>query len=141
MLLAFASSFWSGPQRSSSTQHMSAAGSSVVVMSESATLVVEIHVPLTADTEVAEGESRFPWIETLVEFTGELDEGGDIFVVEEGDVFNDAYVIVITGADESTLTGVANRVANLPGIPTGVFAVITDSDAEELGQGTTVEIS
>jgi len=120
---------------------MSAAGSTVEVMSESATLVVEIHVPLTPDTEVAEGESRFPWIETLVEFTTELDEGGEIFVVEEGDVFNDAYVIVITGADESTLTGIANRVANLPGIPTGVFAVVTDSDAEELGQGTTIEIS
>lgn len=110
-------------------------------MSETAELVVEIHVPLTPDTEVAEGESRFPWIESLVEFTSELDEGGEIFVVEEGDVFNEAYVIVITGADESTLMGVANRVANLPGIPTGVFAVQTDADADELGQGTVVEIS
>ncbi|MBH0129411.1 glutamyl-tRNA amidotransferase [Salinibacterium sp. NK8237] len=120
---------------------MSVAGSTVVVMSDSAELVVEIHVPLTPDANAAEGESRFPWIESLVEFTNELEEGGEIFVVEEGDVFNDAYVIVITGADESTLTGVANRVANLPGIPTGVFAVVTDADADELGQGTVVEIS
>lgn len=112
-----------------------------MVMSDSAELVVEIHVPLTPDANAAEGETRFPWIESLVEFTNELDEGGEIFVVEEGDVFNDAYVIVITGADEATLTGVASRVANLPGIPTGVFAMITDADAEELGQGTTVEIS
>ncbi|EPR76864.1 aspartyl/glutamyl-tRNA amidotransferase subunit B [Leifsonia rubra CMS 76R] len=111
------------------------------VMSESAALVVEVHVPLTADTDVVEGESRFPWIETLVEFTAELDEIGEIFVVEEGDIFNDSYVIVITGADEATLTGVANRVANLPGIPTGVFAVVTDSDADELGQGTVIDIS
>jgi len=110
-------------------------------MSETAALVVEVHVPLTADADAAEGESRFPWIETLVEFTTELDEDSEIFVVEEGDVFNDAYVIVITGADESTLTGVATRVANLPGIPTGVFAVVTDADADELGQGTIVEIS
>ncbi|GAA1215605.1 glutamyl-tRNA amidotransferase [Rhodoglobus aureus] len=110
-------------------------------MSESAALVVEVHVPLTPDANAAEGETRFPWIEALVEFTTELDEAGDIFVVEEGDVFNDAYVIVITGADESTLTGIANRVANLPGIPTGVFAMVTDADAEELGQGTMIEIS
>ncbi|MGV8877160.1 MAG: glutamyl-tRNA amidotransferase [Rhodoglobus sp.] len=110
-------------------------------MSESATLVVEVHVPLTADPEVVEGESRFGWIETIVEFTTQLDEAGEIFVVDEGDIFNDAYVMVITGADESTLTSVANRVANLPGIPTGVFAVLTDSDAEELGQGTIIEIS
>ena len=86
---------------------MSAAGGSVTVMSDTAELVVEIHVPLTPDTNAAEGETRFPWIETLVEFTTELDEGGEIFVVEEGDVFNDAYVIVITGADEATLTGIA----------------------------------
>ena len=110
-------------------------------MSESAALVVEVHVPLTPDTNAAEGETRFPWIESLVEFTAELDEAGDIFVVEVGDVFNDAYVIVITGADEATLTGIANRVASLPGIPTGVFAMITDADAEELGQGTMIEIS
>jgi len=110
-------------------------------MSESAALVVEVHVPLTPDTNATEGETRFPWIESLVEFTTELDEAGDIFVVEEGDVFNDAYVIVITGADEATLTGIANRVASLPGIPTGVFAMITDADAEELGQGIMIEIS
>ena len=112
-----------------------------MIMSDTAALVVEIHVPLTADTDVAEGESKFPWIDTLVEFTNELDEGGDVFVVEEGDVFNDAYVIVITGAEEAVLTGVATRVANLPGIPTGVFAVLTDADADELGQGTVVEIA
>ena len=106
-----------------------------------ATLVVEVHVPLTPDRNVGEGENPFPWIEDLQEFTQELEEAGDVFVVEEGDEFDGAYVIVITGAEESALLGVANSVASLPGIPTGVFAMLTDDEAEELGQGTRVDIS
>jgi hypothetical protein len=106
-----------------------------------ATLVVEVHVPLTADRNVGEGENPFPWIEDLHEFTQELEESGDVFIVEEGDEFDGAYVIVITGAEESALLGVANRVASLPGIPTGVFAMLTDDEAEELGQGTRVDVS
>ena len=106
-----------------------------------ATLVVEIHVPLTPDRNVTEGENPFPWIEDLQEFTQELEEAGDVFVVEEGDEYDGAYVIVITGAEESALLGVANRVASLPGIPTGVFAMLTDDEAEELGQGTRVDVS
>ena len=105
------------------------------------TLVVEIHVPLEPDRTVGEGENPFPWIEDLQTFTEELEESGDAFVVEEGDEFDGSYVIVLTGAEESALIGLANRVANLPGIPTGVFAMLTDDEAEELGQGTKVEIN
>ena len=105
------------------------------------TLVVEIHVPLTPDRTVGEGENPFPWIEDLQEFTEGVEESGDAFVVEEGDEFDGSYVIVLTGAEESELLGLANRVASLPGIPTGVFAMVTDDEAEELGQGTRIDVS
>ena len=105
------------------------------------TLVVEVHVPLTPDRTVGEGENPFPWIEDLQEFTEGIEESGEAFVVEEGDEFDGSYVIVLTGAEEPQLLGLANRVASLPGIPTGVFAMLTDDEAEELGQGTRVDIS
>ena len=105
------------------------------------TLVVEIHVPLTPDANATEGDVRFPWIETREEFTEQLEEEGEIFVVEQGDEYEGSYVIVITGGEEQTLLGVANRLASLPGIPTGVVAVLTDDEADELGQGQQVEIS
>ena len=106
-----------------------------------ATLVVEVHVPLTPDHNAQEGENRFPWIDDVSELIGEIEESGDAFVVDEGDEFDGAYVVVITGADESTLLTVANRVANLPGVPTGVFAMVTDDEADELGQGRRIDIS
>ena len=104
------------------------------------TLVVEIHVPLTPDRNAVEGENPFPWIEDLEEFTTALEETGEAFVVEEGDEFEGHYVIVLTGAEESTLIALANRVSAMPGIPTGVFAMLTDDEAEELGQGTKVDV-
>jgi len=106
-----------------------------------ATLVVEIHIPLTPDNNAAEGENRFPWIDDVSTLISEIEEMGDVFVVEEGDEFDGSYVVVITGADESTLLTTANRVANLPGVPTGVFAMVTDDEADELGQGRREDIS
>lgn len=106
-----------------------------------ATLVVEIHVPLTPDHNAPEGENPFPWIDDVSQLVGEIEESGDAFVVEEGDEWEGAYVIVITGGDESTLLSIANRVANLPGVPTGVFAMVTDDEADELGQGRREDIS
>ena len=106
-----------------------------------ATLVVEIHIPLTPDHNVTEGENPFPWIEDVSELVAEIEESGDAFIVEEGDEFDGHYVIVITGGDESSLLTVANRVANRPGVPTGVFAMVTDDDADELGQGRREDIS
>ena len=106
-----------------------------------ATLVVEIHIPLTPDRNVTEGENPFPWIDDVSELVAEIEETGDAFVVEEGDEFEGAYVIVVTGADEAALLNIANRVGNLPGVPTGVFAMVTDDEAEELGQGRREDIS
>ena len=110
-------------------------------MPSDSTLVVEIHVPLTPDLNAQEGENPFPWIEDVSELIAEVEETGTAFVVDEGDEFEGAYVVVVTGAEESTLLTVANRVANLPGVPTGVFAIVTDDEAEELGQGRREDIS
>jgi thioredoxin reductase len=109
-------------------------------MSDS-TLVLEIHIPLTADRTVGEGENPYPWIEGVSEFVSELDESGDAFVVDEGDEFDGSYVVVLTGADESGLLSIATRLANQPGMPTGIFAMVTDDEAEELGQGRREDIS
>ena len=106
-----------------------------------ATLVIEIHVPLTPDRNATEGENPFPWIDDVSALVAEIEESGDAFVVEEGDEFEGSYVIVITGGDESSLLNVASRVASLPGVPTGVFAMVTDDDADELGQGRREDIS
>jgi hypothetical protein len=120
---------------------LSAAPATVRGMSDTATLVVEVHIPLTADTSIAEGENPYPWIEAVSDAVAEIEETGDAFVVEEGDEFEGSYVVVITGADESTLLNIAGRLATLPGAPTGVFAMVTDDEADELGLGRRVDIS
>lgn len=43
------------------------------------------------------------------------------------------------GHAEDALLAVAARVAALPGVPEGVFAVITDEDSPEIGAGRRVE--
>lgn len=110
-------------------------------MSDTATLVVEVHLPLTPDTTITEGENPFPWIDDVSEFVADLDASGEAFVVDEGDEFDGCYVVVITGAEESTLLGIAGRLATLPGAPTGVFAMVTNDEAEEFGTGTRIDIS
>jgi hypothetical protein len=120
---------------------LSAAPATVRDMSDTSTLVVEVHLPLTADTSIAEGENPYPWIEDVTDAVAEIEESGDAFIVEEGDEFEGCYVVVITGADESTLLGLAGRLATLPGAPTGVFAMVTDDEADELGLGRRVDIS
>jgi nitrate reductase NapAB chaperone NapD len=106
-----------------------------------ATLVVEIHVPLTPDHNAPEGENPFPWIDDVSELVAEIEESGEVFVVDEGDEFDGSYVVVVTGGEEAALLTIANRVANLPGVPTGVFAMVTTDEADELGQGRREDIS
>jgi len=140
-IVRFMDYVWLVNQPASTHTPASSAPNTLSPMPSDATLVVEIHVPLTADQNAQEGENRFPWIDDVSELIAEVEESGSAFVVDEGDEFEGSYVVVITGADESTLLTIANRVANLPGVPTGVFAVVTDDDAEELGQGRREDIS
>ncbi|MFE7213723.1 hypothetical protein ACFY0A_33840 [Streptomyces sp. NPDC001698] len=59
---------------------------------------------------------------------------------DEGEEYGEAYVFFITGAAEEDLLAVACHVAGLPGIPSGVFAMVTDDEAEEIGLGRRVEL-
>lgn len=52
----------------------------------------------------------------------------------------DAYVFFVAGAGEAGLPAVAARVAALPGLPAGAFAVVGDDGAEELGLGRRVAL-
>lgn len=109
-------------------------------MSDSPDIVVEIHVPLTPAPGLAAGDYPFPWIEDTEAFLAEIEDQGIAEVHDEGEEFDDAYVFFISGASEAALLAVAGRVAALPTAPGGVFAIVTDTDADEFGVGRRVEL-
>lgn len=102
--------------------------------------VVEIHVPLVSPANLPDGAYPFPWIRVVDDFLAGLDERGEIEVFDEGEEFGRAYAFFITGAKLDGLLAVAARVAALPGIPRGAFAVVTDDEAEEMGRGRRVKL-
>ena len=102
-----------------------------------AELLVEIHVPLTA-SDVPEGEYPFPWIDAVMEFLFELDgDRGEMY--DDGEELGEEYLFFVSGASESDLIGLARQVANLPGVPTGVYATVTDTEAD-MGGGRRVDL-
>lgn len=102
-----------------------------------AELLVEIHVPLTP-SGVSEGEYPFPWIDSVMEFLFELDGSkGEMF--DDGEEFGDEYLFFVHGAPETDLIALAREVAALPGVPSGVYATVTDTDAD-MGGGTRVDL-
>lgn len=104
-------------------------------------LLVEIHIPLELDPNVPEDDDPFPWIEVVTQYLLDLDEGDEAAMYDDGEEFGEVYVFTINSADEQTLLSIANRIANLPGVPTGVFAMVTSVEAESFGEGRKVEIS
>ena len=103
-------------------------------------LLVEVHVPL-APTPDLDPEDQFDWIDTVLDFLEELDDEGDVAMFDEGESLDDVYVFSIHNASEEQLLAFARRIADLPGVPTGVFAIVTDIEAEEYGQGERYDIS
>lgn len=105
--------------------------------------VVEIHVPLTPTRDLGEGEYEFPWIDTIEQFLAEL-EADDRFegamLHGDGEEVGEHYVFFVSGASERMLLQAATAVVQLSGVPTGAFAVISDSDAGEFGLGDRVEL-
>jgi hypothetical protein len=104
-------------------------------------IVVEIHVPLTPVIGLPEGEDPFPWIDDIMEFITDLDERGEVALFDDGGEFDEVYVFLINAASEDRLLAAAARIADLPGVPAGVFAMVTDDEAEEFGLGRRVELS
>ncbi|MER7486117.1 hypothetical protein ABTY20_09475 [Streptomyces sp. NPDC126497] len=103
-------------------------------------MVVEIHVPLLPTPNLSDGAYPFPWIEAVEDFLTGLEDQGDVEVLDEGEEYGDAHVFFVTGAGEARLLAVASRVAALPGVPTGTFAVVSDDEAEEFGLGRRVTL-
>jgi hypothetical protein len=102
-----------------------------------ADLLVEIHVPLTP-SDVPDGEYRFPWIDSILEYLFELD-GSKGEMYDDGEELGDEYLFFVHNASETDLISIAREVANLPGVPSGVYATVTDTDAD-MGGGTRVDL-
>ncbi|GGU15156.1 hypothetical protein [Streptomyces lateritius] len=100
-------------------------------------IVVEIHVPLEEAPGAPEGSYPLQWIDQIEEFFAEQDAAE---VYDDGEEYDGAYVFFIAGATEEVLLAVASGTAGLPGIPSGVFAIVTNDEAEEIGFGRRVEL-
>jgi hypothetical protein len=94
-------------------------------------------VPLREAPGALEGSNPFPWIDLVEDFLAEQE---DAEVHDDGEEYGESYVFFVTGAAEEDLLTVASRVAGLPGIPGGTFAVITNDEAEEIGLGRRVQL-
>lgn len=106
-----------------------------------AELVVEVHVPLTPTKGLGEGDYPFPFLETIEEFLFGLDDvegGGEIY--DDGEELDGEYLYFVWQASESELIELARRIADLPGVPAGVYAVVTDSESQEMGTGEKVTL-
>jgi hypothetical protein len=103
------------------------------------TPIVEIHIPLVAAPGLAPGEYPFPWIDQVDQYIGELDPSSGAQGYDDGEELGDDYVFFITGDHEDRLLSVAGEVAALSGVPSGVYAVITD-DQHDMGDGRRVEL-
>jgi hypothetical protein len=111
-----------------------------------AQLIVEIHILLVStglppgttwprSTDIVPDDYPYPWIGEIEAYLGEREEDGHFEVYDDGEELGDEYLYFITGASEETLLTVASDVAALPGIPQGVFVIVTDDEAEEMGVG------
>ena len=94
-------------------------------------VLVEIHVPMTADLE---------WIDDVGDFMIDLEEELGLEEHDDGEEFGGVYIFFIAGASERTLLAAASRVATRPGVPAGAFAMVTDTAAARLGMGRRVNL-
>jgi hypothetical protein len=94
-------------------------------------LLVEIHIPMTADGE---------WIDDVGDFMIDLEEELGLEEYDDGEEFGEVYVFFIAGASERTLLSAASRVATRTGVPAGAFAMVTDTDAPQFGMGRRVRL-
>ncbi len=104
------------------------------------TMVVEIHVPLLVTPGLPHDPYLFPWIEEVEDFLADLEDKGGVEVFDDGEEDGEVYVFFVTGAAEQDLLAVASRVAALPRVPSGVFAVVSNDEAEEFGMGRRVAL-
>lgn len=77
----------------------------------------------------------------MEEYLGEREEDGTFEIHDDGEELDGEYLYFITGASEESLLAVAADVAALTGLPQGVFAIVTDDGAEEIGVGRRVPLT
>jgi hypothetical protein len=94
-------------------------------------VMVEIHIPVTADGE---------WVDDVGDFMIDLEEEFGLEEVEDGEESGDEYIFFIAGASERTLLKAASRVATREGVPSGAFAMVTDTAAPMVGLGRLVNL-
>ncbi len=94
-------------------------------------VLVEIHVPVTADLE---------WVDDVGDYMIDLEEELGLEEYDDGEEFGDVYIFFIAGASERTLLKAASRIATRDGVPAGAFAMVTDTNAPQLGMGRRVHL-
>jgi hypothetical protein len=94
-------------------------------------LLVEIHIPVTADPE---------WIDDVGDYMIDLEEELGLEEYDDGEEFGDVYIFFIAGASERTLLKAASRIAIRDGVPAGAFAMVTDTNAPRFGMGRRVDL-
>lgn len=100
-----------------------------------AELIVEIHVPIAPN---AAGDYEYPWIDDIEEYLEELD-GPDGEEYDSGEELGNEYLFFVSGAPEPTLIDLARRISHLPGVPSGVYVTVNDSDGD-MGEGRRVDL-
>ncbi|WP_232344766.1 hypothetical protein [Actinoplanes awajinensis] len=71
----------------------------------------------------------------MEDFLVDLEEEGAAESCDEGTTFGDYFVFFLVGATEAGLLAASSRVAALKGVPAGSFALVTDTEAPEMGTG------
>lgn len=110
-------------------------------MADPTELVVEVHIPMTPSKDVPEGEYAFPWIDDVMEYLVELEEIGEVLIYDDAQEWGDYYVYFLTGSSEADLLATAVAIAERQGVPAGVYAMVTDSEAEAFGMGRRVDLT
>jgi hypothetical protein len=103
-------------------------------------LLVEIHVPLTPTPGLPSGAYPLPWIEQVEDFLVDLEDEGAAEAYDAATSLGDHFVFLLAGATEAGLLSAASRVAALDGVPVGAFALVTDTDAPDMGTGRRVDL-
>jgi len=93
-----------------------------------------------SSTVIVPDDYLYPWIGEVEAYLGDREEDGHFEVYDDSEELRDEYLYFITGANEESLLAVASDVAALPGTPRGIFAVVTDDEAEEMGVGRRVPL-
>jgi hypothetical protein len=94
-------------------------------------VLVEIHVPMTDDTE---------WIDDIGDYLIDLEDELGLEEYDDGEQYGDDYIFFIAGASERTLLAAASKVATRKGVPAGAFAMVTDTNAPQFGMGRRVNL-